>query len=161
MCEGSVHNRCRSANRSGAGCWGEAPAHGPRPSAPGPVITTHSTQWAGEFPSAGLWPVYPPSLPAGPTGTVWPRPHGRHSRHTQHGLGGGSQAPGWTNQSASQAGPPAGQLLLGFLRPRGVSTSFLLPPPLLSPLTCAGTEVCIPSSRTPLPLHLSQTVLYN
>lgn len=58
---------------------------------------------------------------------------------------------GQTSQPPRLGLRPA-NFLLGFLRPRGVSTSFLLPPLQLLPLTCAGTEVCITSLQN-IPLY--------
>ena len=111
--EGSVHNRC-SANRSGAGCWGGSGLQSPslcsrpcnyhslhsvglrvstRGQACGQCARLASRQVPRALSGSGLMADTPGTLS---TGWGW-----------------GSQAPGWTNQSASQAGPPAGQLPAG------------------------------------------------
>lgn len=161
MCgEGWAHNRCRA---NGSGGWLQARLWlaVPSPSAPGPVITTYPGQWAREIPCVGRAVARVLAQPPeGPKGTVrwasWLTFQARFPAlglpQARTGWGRGSQASGWTNQSASQARPlgSATNFLLGPLRPRGASKSFLLPPLLTSLLIHTGTEAPIGPSRSPL-----------
>lgn len=102
---------------------GEALACGPLPlPAPGPVITTYPGQWAREIPCVGRAAARVLAQPPeGPTGTVrwasWLTFQARFPAlglpQARTGWGRGSQASGWTNQSASQARPLGHQLPVG------------------------------------------------
>lgn len=149
--EGSAHNRC-SANRSGAGCGGgsglQSPALCSRPCdyhAPhsGGLRGSTCGQACGQGARLASrqvpWALSGPGLVADVPGTL-PSSSAATHRSAWAGGGGRRRQAGQTSQPSRLGLQPAA-FLLGFLRPRGVPTSCLLPALLPSPLTRAGTEV--------------------
>lgn len=149
--EGSARNRC-SANRSGAGCGGGSGLQSPplcsRPcdyhtpdsgglrgstcgQACGQGARLASRQVPQTLSGPGLVADIPGTLPSSSAAT---------HRSAWAGGGGRRRQAGQTSQLPRLGLQPAA-FLLGFPRPRGVSTSCLLPALLPSPLARAGTEV--------------------